>query len=94
MRKGGQASKPSAGGELEEDAEAKSSVELKILRGVGLKGDSMFDKLDSFVIVKPGPGTDISRNDAKGQWDGLGFRTPTQVDKGPNPEFNASGKVA
>ena len=93
MRNGGRVSKPSAGGELEEDAEAKSSVELKILRGVGLKGDSMFDKLDSFVIVKPGTGTDISRDDASGRGDGVGFRTPTQYDKGPNPEINASGKL-
>ena len=93
VRDGGRVSKASAGGELEEDAEAKSSVELKILRGVGLKGDSMFDKLDSFVIVKPGTGTDISRDDASGRGDGVGFRTPTQYDKGPNPEINASGKL-
>ena len=53
-------------------------VELTIVRGEGLLGDSFLDKLDSFVIVKPGTGTEISREDKKGLR-GVGFRTPTQV---------------
>ena len=77
----------------EEEEKEKCSVELTILRAVGLLGDSIFDKLDSFVIVKPGTGTDISRDDASGRGDSVGFRTPTQFDKGPNPEINASGKL-
>ena len=75
------------------EEEEKSSVELTIIRAVGLLGDHFYDKLDSFVIVKLGRGTEISRDDAKGHWDGVGFRTPTQLDKGPNPEINASGKL-
>merc|ERR1719487_2824232 len=76
-----------------EKEEEKSSVELTILRAVGLLGDHFYDKLDSFIIVKLGRGKEISRDDAKGHWDGVGFRTPTQTDKGPNPEINASGKL-
>ena len=69
-------------------------MELTIIRAVGLLGDHFYDKLDSFIIVKFGRGTEISRDDAKGHWDGVGFRTPTQLDKGPNPEIHASGKLA
>ena len=72
---------------------ADAEVVLTILRAVGLLGDSIFDKLDSFVIVKLGRGTEISRDDAKGHWDGVGFRTPTQLDKGPNPEIHAFGML-
>ena len=79
--------------EEEEEEKEKCSVELTILRAVGLLGDSIFDKLDSFVIVKLGRGTEISRDDAKGHWDGVGFRTPTQLDKGPNPEIHAFGML-
>ena len=73
-----------------------SWIYFTIERGAGLLGDSFFDRLDAYVVVKLGAGreTRSGRKTQSGRTDPLEFRTPTQLDKGPDPEFNASGELA
>ena len=58
---------------------------ITVERGADLLGDSVFDRLDSYVVVRP--------RGVSSSPDGEEFRTPTQLDKGPNPEIHAFGML-